>query len=200
MRGSIKENEKVEVKVNWRRAIRHPVKFLEDLYPFILSHHPSCGKFDDHVFTVKKVKFCIGCFTSFPAFLLAFTVGFFTGLGEYINLHLGLILLLMFSAPYILYKALKLRSKFFNMFSKASFGVSFAIFSFILLNYIPNTTLAFLLVFYVGSLITAIINLKRVIEMENICKKCPQFKDFPRCEGFREIIEKLERDSFLTTN
>ncbi len=197
MKETIKNGKKETTKIDWKRALRHPVMFLKDLYPFILSHHPSCGKFDDHVFTVRGVKFCIGCFTSFPAFFIAFAIGYFTGWGEYVSIGIGLLLMSLLATPYLLYKGLKLRSKGFNMFSKASFGVAFAVYSFIVLNYFPNITIAFLLVFYTGSLLTAIINLKRVVEMENICKKCPMYKDFPRCDGFMDIIEKLERDSFL---
>jgi hypothetical protein len=38
-----------------------------DKDPIILSHHPLCGKFDDHVFKIRGRYVCIGCMTVYPS-------------------------------------------------------------------------------------------------------------------------------------
>jgi len=38
-----------------------------DKDPIILSHHPLCGKFDDHMFKIRGRYICIGCVTVYPS-------------------------------------------------------------------------------------------------------------------------------------
>lgn len=35
--------------------------------PILLSHHPMCGRFDDHFFRVRGRMVCIGCVTVYPS-------------------------------------------------------------------------------------------------------------------------------------
>jgi hypothetical protein len=47
----------------------HPIKRILstiDKDPIILSHHPLCGKFEDHVFKIRGRYMCIGCATVYP--------------------------------------------------------------------------------------------------------------------------------------
>lgn len=47
-------------------------KFIEGLRePMVLSHHPLCGRFDDHVFVLRGRKVCRGCATAYPAAIVA---------------------------------------------------------------------------------------------------------------------------------
>ena len=48
----------------------HPIRRIIstiDKDPIILSHHPLCGKFDDHVFKIRGRYVCIGCVTVYPS-------------------------------------------------------------------------------------------------------------------------------------
>jgi len=48
----------------------HPIRriiSIIDKDPIILSHHPLCGKFDDHVFKIRGRYVCIGCVTVYPS-------------------------------------------------------------------------------------------------------------------------------------
>lgn len=40
-----------------------------DRDPIILSHHPLCGRFEDHFFRVRGRRVCIGCATVYPSAL-----------------------------------------------------------------------------------------------------------------------------------
>ena len=48
------------------------IKFMDELRnePILLAHHPLCGRFDDHLLTIRGRKVCRGCVTVYPAFLL----------------------------------------------------------------------------------------------------------------------------------
>jgi len=39
--------------------------------PILLAHHPLCGRFDDHLLTLRGRKVCRGCITVYPAALAA---------------------------------------------------------------------------------------------------------------------------------
>jgi len=41
-----------------------------DSDPIILSHHPLCGRFEDHVFRIRGRYLCIGCATVYPSALV----------------------------------------------------------------------------------------------------------------------------------
>lgn len=48
----------------------HPIRRIIsaiDNDPIILSHHPLCGKFDDHIFKIRERYVCIGCVTVYPS-------------------------------------------------------------------------------------------------------------------------------------
>lgn len=48
----------------------HPIRRIIstiDKDPIILSHHPLCGKFEDHIFKIRGRYVCIGCATVYPS-------------------------------------------------------------------------------------------------------------------------------------
>ena len=40
----------------------------------LLSHHPDCKKFEDHVIKIKNTRMCIGCLAYYPVFLIVFLI------------------------------------------------------------------------------------------------------------------------------
>jgi hypothetical protein len=50
------------------------MKLLDELRnePILLSHHPLCGKFDDHLLKIRGKKVCRGCVTVYPTAALLF--------------------------------------------------------------------------------------------------------------------------------
>ncbi|WP_371806796.1 hypothetical protein [Candidatus Lokiarchaeum ossiferum] len=57
---------KEELKIVFRR-----------IKPLLLSHHPDCEKFHDHVLHIGRNRFCIGCFVGYPSILLSFLISNF---------------------------------------------------------------------------------------------------------------------------
>lgn len=43
---------------------------LRSLAPYFLSHHPSCRRFDDHVWLPVTMRVCLGCSTLYPFAIL----------------------------------------------------------------------------------------------------------------------------------
>lgn len=111
----------------------------------------------------------------------------------------SLVLTILLVVPYVVYRFERFHhSKKFNVFSKACFGVAFAILSVAILNLPLPTWYSWLIVIMIGGLVSNIVNSLRVFKMERVCKKCPMHDMFPKCDGFKSIVEKLERDGFLT--
>lgn len=193
------ENEgKNHFSLNWKLAIKKPKLFLKDLYPFILSHHPDCVYFKDHYFSVKGVKLCVGCFTAYPTFLFVFLSGYFFKVFSFLSFRTSLIVSLLLVLPYVIYRFERFHhSKKFNVLAKASFAVAFAILFNALLNAPVPSWYSWLLIILIGGLVNSVFNALRAFKMEKVCKSCPMYSEFPRCDGFIEIIEKLERDGFL---
>ena len=48
------------------------IKLMDELRnePILLAHHPLCGRFDDHLLTIRGRKVCRGCVTVYPAALV----------------------------------------------------------------------------------------------------------------------------------
>ena len=187
-----------DFSLSWKLAIRRPILFLKDLYPFILSHHPSCVYFKDHYFSVRGVKLCIGCFTAYPTFLFVFLLGYFFKIFSFLSFRTSLAVSVFLLVPYMIYRFDRFHgSRKFNVFAKASFGASFAILFNAFLNAPVPSWYSWLLIILIGGLVNSIVNALRVLKMEKVCKSCPMYSAFPRCDGFIDIIEKLERDGFL---
>ena len=97
--------------------------FLSDIKPLILSHHPDCHKFSDHVYHIGKYKLCIGCFTFYPtiaATLFVLLVFFDLSL---INLMYMFILSPVFFIVIILNILNLTKSMFLKIFSKIMIGI-----------------------------------------------------------------------------
>ena len=47
-------------------------RFIEGLKePIVLSHHPLCGRFDEHVFVLRGRSICRGCAIAYPVAIAA---------------------------------------------------------------------------------------------------------------------------------
>ncbi len=192
------------VKIAWKKAIKHPLKFLRCLNDFLLSHHPFCTHFKGHFITIHGKRFCIGCFfVMIPGFLLGLFI-YFTGIWfEIKSFIIDAILFLIILTPII--AMLKLRTK--NIKSHICFEVSskyllifimlYITFEVLYWNYVVFALRVFyaFLVYYVAiTLYSAIRNFHHYL----ICKKCAEFSLYPLCSGLKDIIRRLEAFGFVT--
>ena len=49
--------------------------FFKNYGPLLLSHHPSCSRYQDHTLNISKLRLCIGCFIGYPSALLSIIIG-----------------------------------------------------------------------------------------------------------------------------
>ena len=52
-----------EKKLNFWQKLKN---FYKEYKPYLISHHPNCDKYEEHVFKIRGKKFCIGCFIGYP--------------------------------------------------------------------------------------------------------------------------------------
>ncbi|MDQ1371210.1 MAG: hypothetical protein QG582_124 [Candidatus Thermoplasmatota archaeon] len=149
------------------------VKSAIDRDPIILSHHPLCGRFDDHVLKVGGRRVCIGCVTVYPsavaAALLLLALGQ-TSFSALFPLALGL-----FAANLLRFVAKGHRlSALFNAFLGASLAA--AILSAV--NAPGDLRLA-VVVFVLA--VASVFHLVKGRRVFKTCRRCPRYQEFPRC-------------------
>ena len=178
-----------------RKKLSRLKLFLKDISPFLLSHHPLCSSFDDHVYKVGKRRFCVGCFTLYPTLIiLLLTFGFLQITNtQTLMIFFGIGLGLMAS---ILLNLLGLTEKRgVKILSKILLGASFA---FLLYSVFVSPLLLVLkiLFYFAVSSFMGAISLYRIRSLEKTCKECEFDLDHDDCDGFKEVFEKLKRDGF----
>lgn len=189
---------KKKIIFNARKIIRHPAFFAKSLMPFILSHHPECDQYKNDYIIVKGVKLCIGCTFVISTALLMFIIDLFVDLwGLYLVKYHVLFLVLGLSIEALYYTGLGRENKKIKIFSKIVLGAIIACIFIYILHANASTTAKAITFIYTYMLINAIISGTRIIHIERKCKKCTEYKDFPLCSGFRELLLKLENRGFV---
>lgn len=151
------------------------LKFIEDLKePLVLSHHPLCDRFDEHVFHLGGRKVCRGCATAYPVAIIVL---------------LGL--LIFHPLPYDALFILSVAAFVLNL---GRFMVKRSIMTDILFNSLLGLSLAAI----IASTLTApsgertaiaalavsvfiVFNLIKGYRMFSTCRRCPMSARFPDC-------------------
>ena len=168
------------------------IRLLKALKPMLLSHHPDCPNFDNHVIKIGKRRFCIGCFIGYPSGIIGVILIFLWQQVHPIpDLFLflsGMSLLSLFLlSPLGLAekKAVKILQKIL-----VALGGSFL---FWWIWTLPNPFLFTLLIcaFSFG-LILGALNAYHAYGIFKACKKCEHEGYWEECPGFEEINENLD--------
>ncbi len=141
--------------------------------PIILSHHPLCGRFDDHVFRIRGRYVCIGCATVYPSAILtvlllsimnstSFEIAFPIALSAF---ALNLVRTLS-------------KDHRFSVLFNASLGVSLGASLLSAIHAPENLQLAVVLV---GLAVAFTFSLLKGHRVFAICKRCPSYGEFPAC-------------------
>jgi hypothetical protein len=144
-----------------------------DSDPIILSHHPLCGKFEDHVFKIRGRYVCIGCTTVYPSAILTALVLWIGNSSSFaiafpIAVSAFALNLLRFSS----------RSHRLSILFNISLGVSLGA-SLLSAIYAPeNLRLA---VVFVELAVAITFSLAKGRRMRAKCKSCPRYREFPAC-------------------
>ncbi|MGY5870817.1 MAG: hypothetical protein RTV72_01090 [Candidatus Thorarchaeota archaeon] len=193
--------------LDMRRVIRHPIQFLRVTDPFITAHHPSCSHFDEHTFSIRGRKWCIGCtFNSisfFGAMSIIFLIWLFDpNLLSRVYLFWGGIVL---SVIYFLssFSGVTENRKKAKIISKFLLGSGFAgiCWSILLIDTQFSTDLpiklAIIVILYLGFI--TVLNIKRNFEILRECEACEFKMRWSKCPGFRETACKMMDAEFLYT-
>jgi len=144
-----------------------------DSDPIILSHHPLCGKFDDHVFKIKGRYVCIGCATVYPSAIL--TVLFLW----IMNLSSFAIAFPIAMASFALNMVRFLsRDHRLSVLFNAILGVSLGASLLSAINAPDNLRLSVVLVGLAVAFIFSFVKGYRVLAT---CKSCQRYQEFPSC-------------------
>ncbi len=169
--------------------------FFSDIKPLLLSHHPSCHNFSDHVYHIGKHKLCIGCFTFYPTIAITIiTLVLFFEL-SLVNLMLMFLFSFIFFLPIILNIFNLTKNKLIKRLSKVSIGIGTGLL-------IISTILLPLPIFIKISLLleinflTGVIAYVRAKHIKEICSKCEYEANWDVCPAMKPIMDKLNAHKF----
>jgi hypothetical protein len=164
--------------------------FLSDFKPILLSHHPNCEKFDDHVYHIGKYKLCIGCFTFYPTIILTIIFSILFIQLTFVNLTLMMLFSYLFYIPLVFNLLGLTKYKFLKIFSKISIGIGVGLYilSMILL---PFPIIIKILSFFQVNFFVGVIAYIRSNHVKKECKKCKYKNDWDICPGMSNITQKL---------
>jgi len=151
-----------------------------DKTPIILAHHPLCGKFEDHYFTIRGRPICIGCLTVYPSVIAAFIFLFF--LYPYLNINFIDILLISIILLIINFLRFIPRMSHKQILPlNIILGISISLAFFSVLKAPDFHTQLYLLglIFVIGSIFSFYKGWRVFLK----CKKCQEFANFPYCKN-----------------
>jgi len=173
--------------------------FLSDVKPILLSHHPNCEHFSDHVYHVGKYRLCIGCFTYYPTIILTiiFTI-FFIDLSLPNLIFLFFISFLFFSG--ILLNIFNLTSyKILKILSKVAIGIGTGLYI-VAVIFLPIFLILKILSLFLVNFYTGVIAYVRAKDVAKKCDQCEYEGDWNVCPTMKPIIERLYEHGFKKRN
>ncbi len=170
--------DRVQDPVNLTRRIVSRI----DSDPIILSHHPLCGRFDDHVFKIRGRYVCIGCATVYPSALV-------TALLLLIMSPISFSIIFPISLSFFAMNLMRLLTKNhrFSILFNACLGISLgaALFSAI---YAPEGLQ--LAVVIAGLAVVISFSFLKGRRVFATCKSCQRYREFPSCCG--PVVLKMD--------
>jgi len=168
---------------------------LSDFKPILLSHHPNCDKFSDHVYHVGKRLLCIGCFTFYPVIIITIILTLlFVELNDYNLIGMYLISFIFF-IPIILNVVGLTRYRFLKIFSKASNGIGVGL-HLVSVFVLPFPLFMKILTLVEINFLIGVIAYIRANHVKKDCLKCDYQGDWDVCPGMKEIRDKLYEHGF----
>jgi len=148
--------------------------------PILLAHHPLCGRFDDHLLTIKGRKVCRGCITVYPSALVVLLSLFLLRL-EFLPTFIGS--LLLFGAQLLRFAwSGRLASILYNII----LGASLAMVAYSAIICPPELRL-FIYPFIIAVIVTfEVLKGRRMLSR---CRECPDRPSYPKCARSPPNIE-----------
>lgn len=170
------------------------INFSKAVWPHLLSHHPHCRAYDRDVLHIGGLRFCAGCFIAYPTAVAVIAYSLATGIFLmyvwYVFMVPG-ILLGMFQFLSLYGKAERFRHAI-----KFAMGVGIGLTTIGVFR-LPVHICLSVYIFYMLVMLAGILASKRVIKMENICKRCPHSEDWENCPGLRKVHDELRKEGLM---
>ncbi|MBD3215522.1 MAG: hypothetical protein GF311_23130 [Candidatus Lokiarchaeota archaeon] len=169
---------------------------LNDIKPILLSHHPNCDKFSEHVYHLGRYKLCIGCFTYYPTILITIILS-----SIFFDMSPQTIITLFFSSflfflPLILNFLELTKFKILKILTKVSIGIGTGWYI-LSIAYIPFLPLIIKILSIMEiSFFTGVIAYIRANRLEKECRECKYKKDWNNCPGMADITKNLYLHGF----
>lgn len=170
--------------------------FFSDIKPILLSHHPNCEQFSNHVYHLKNYQLCIGCFTFYPIVILVFILtSLFVNTNIYYLINLFYISFLFFT-PLILNILGLTRFKVLKILSKISIGIGTG-FQVTFIIFFPYFHILMKIFFLLDvNMVVGVIAYIRGNQIKKDCLDCEFKGDWSKCPGMKPITEKLYEHGF----
>jgi len=173
---------KIEKKPSFWQKLK---KGYLEYKPYLISHHPNCEKFEEHVFKIRDKKFCIGCFVGYPAAILGIGISFPLIYFNLINVWiiLGIGILFSFATLLSLTQFPKKRARKILQKLLIGMGSGFIIAS--LWNFMSFAWYFKILVIWGAIIVLNIpISIMHYKTHDKICKNCEWKNNWNECPGF----------------
>lgn len=169
--------------------------FFSDIKPIVLSHHPNCEHFSDHVYHIGKYRFCIGCFTYYPTIILTIIFSIL-----FIDLSLQNLFILYFLS-FLFFLAILLnifhltKFKILKILSKVAIGIGTG-FYIVAVIYLPIFLILKILSLFLVNFYTGVIAYVRANHITKECERCEYKGNWEVCPTMKPIIENLIEHGF----
>ncbi|MHA1797359.1 MAG: hypothetical protein ACTSVY_02830 [Candidatus Helarchaeota archaeon] len=171
-------------KIELIKKIKH---FFSQYGSLLLSHHPDCDEYKNHVFKIGKKRFCIGCFIGFPSMFLTILIIFFLGIPNYISHSYLFLIGLILLSSYLLKLIPFMKSVRGRICIRSLFGIGLGfLFWGIFASPLSLAENLIVFIFIFGSFYT-FYSTSRVISIHITCHKCKHEHDWKKCPGFKSI-------------
>lgn len=153
------------------------------LIKLIISHHPSCNFYDNHVIKIPRLKnypFCLGCSGFYPSMILALILSFFGILGKEWGFLVVISLFFFFPTVIRFFIVIPSKRKVLRFVSKIFLGLGVGI-GFYSIIIAPNLIYSILQVLF-GLVIYIGMAHQRSNDPYPECDPC-QFNPSPVCPG-----------------
>lgn len=145
-----------------------------DAEPILLSHHPMCGRFGDHMFNIKGRAVCIGCVTVYPSALISLAFLLAAGINSFGTL------LYIAVAPFLLnlFRLVLKKRRVFSVFFNILLGVSLAS-SVLCIICAPDSIRIFVFLFVLAA--ASVFVFLKGMRVFMTCRRCLDYPNFPAC-------------------
>ncbi len=147
----------------------------------ILSHHPLCRHFDEHVIEIRGRKYCKGCLLSYPTMIITLISGLFIPAFQNFT-YFDFLILALITILISLGRLIPFRSNSLSIILRINFGLSLG---FGLLSILLAPDIFYVvMIFFSFALIHGSIVFFKWKKFFEPCKECEYYPHFPACPGF----------------